>query len=111
MVENKKKSVNEKFLLLFLKDRLGYLFMKPRKLAFLFLAVFASALMSACSSTDDGRADKGFNCLGIVKYEPASFVPSNEYSIVVRTKDLFGSSLPSGDRTSFLWESIVLQDY
>ncbi len=85
--------------------------MKPRKLAILFLVAVSSVLMSACSSTTDGTANKGFNCFGIVKYEPASFAPAGEYSIVLRSKDAFGSSLPSGDRTSFLWESLVVQDY
>lgn len=85
--------------------------MKPNKLAILFSAVAASLLMSACSSTSDTASNKGFNCLGIVKYEPASFAPSNEYSAVIRTEDLFGMDLPSGNRTSFLWDTIVIQDY
>lgn len=98
-------------MLIFFSERVGFSPMKLRKLVFLSLAVVSSMLMSACSSTNEGVADKGFNCLGIVKYEPASFVPAGQYSAVIRTKDLFGSSLPSGNRTSFLWEAIVIQDY
>lgn len=85
--------------------------MKPRKLAILFSVVLASVFMSACSSSNDAVADKGFNFLGLVSYEPASFAPSGEYSAVIRTKDVFGCSLPSGDRTQFLWGAIVIEDY
>ncbi len=85
--------------------------MKPRKLAILFFTITASLLMSACASSDKQSNNGGFNCLGLVKYEPASFVPANEYSAVVRTKDLYKTGLPSGDRTSFLWDAFVIQDY
>ena len=84
--------------------------MKPRKLAILFLATVASVLMSACSSSDTATG-KGFNLLGIVSYEPGSYAPADEYSAVVRTQDIFGMDLPSGDRTSFLWDAVVIQDY
>lgn len=84
--------------------------MKAIKLAFISFAVAASGLMSACSSTND-VADQSFNVLGIVSHEPASFIPESEYSAVIRTKDVFGCELPSGDRTSFLWGAVVIQDY
>lgn len=90
---------------------LTYLLMKPHKLAILFSAITASLLVSACSSSSDTASNSGFNCLGIVKYEPASFAPSSEYSAVIRTEELFGVDLPSGDRTSFLWDAVVIQDY
>ena len=99
------------FLLHFKIIMLTSTIMKPHKLAILFSAVTASLLMSACSSTNDTASNNGFNCLGIVKYEPASFAPSSEYSAVIRTEDLFGMGLPSGDRTSFLWDAVVIQDY
>ena len=85
--------------------------MKPHKLAFIFSALAASFLLGACASNDGTGADKGFNCLGIVSYEPASFAPAEQSPAVIRTKDLFVTGLPSGDRTSFLWGAIVLEDY
>lgn len=85
--------------------------MKPHKLAFVISALAASFLLGACASNDGTVADRGFNCLGIVSYEPASFAPAEQSSSVVRTKDIFATGLPSGDRTSFLWGAIVLEDY
>ena len=101
---------NGKILLHFAKENVVCFTMKPRKLTLLFSAIAASVLMGACSSNDE-VADKGFNCLGLVSYTPASFEPSSEYSSVIRTKDIFGCELPSGDRTSFLWGAIVIEDY
>lgn len=90
----------------------GYAFMKLHKIAFIFSALAASLLLGACSSTNDGTvADKGFNCLGIVSYEPASFAPAEQSSAVIRTKELFVPGLPTGDRTSLLWGAIVIEDY
>lgn len=85
--------------------------MKLQKLAFLFSALLASVLMNACTSNDEVATDNGFTCLGLVSYEPASFAPASPSSAVVRTKDIFGSTLPSGDKTSLLWGAIVIQDY
>lgn len=87
--------------------------MKLRKLAILFSAVAASLLMSACSSLNDEEvvAGNGFNFFGVVSHEPGSFAPAGEYSSVVRTHDIYGMELPTGDRTSLLWGAIVIQDY
>lgn len=85
--------------------------MKPHKLAFIFSAVMASLLLGACSSNEDTVADNGFNFLGIVSYQPASFAPAAQSASVVRTSDIVATGLPSGDRWSFLWGAIVLEDY
>ncbi len=84
--------------------------MKPRKLTLLFSSIAAAILLGACASNDD-VADKGFNCLGIVKYTPASFEPASQYSAVIRTQDVFGCEIPSGNRLSILWGAVVVQDY
>ena len=71
----------------------------------------ASFMLGACSSNEDAVADDGFNFLGLVSYQPASFAPASQSASVIRTSDIVTTGLPSGDKLSFLWGAIVIEDY
>ena len=83
--------------------------MKLRKLVFLSLIAISSAILSGCASDD--VAHKKSTLLGLYTYEPACFTPTSPTKMSVRTDEIYGRELPSGDRTQFLWGLITIEDY
>ena len=84
--------------------------MKLRKLVFLSLIAISTAVLSGCNGNED-VANKRSTLFGLYTYEPACFTPSSPISMTVRTKELYGVDLPSGDRTQFLWGLVSIEDY
>lgn len=84
--------------------------MKPRNLILLALSALAITL-SGCNVADDSTAQTKTTFMGIYTYEPGCYAPSSDTAMVVRTEDMSGMELPSGDRTQFLWGLISIEDY
>lgn len=83
--------------------------MKLRNL-FLLSIVLISGLMSACSSNDQVAHNKT-TVLGIVTFEPACYEVTKDTSDIIRSDEVYGMELPSGNRTQFLWGAISIEDY
>jgi len=84
--------------------------MKLRNFVFLALAT-ASFALTGCNTADETTAHQKSTVFGIYTYEPASYAATDPASMTVRTEDASGMELPSGDKTSFLWGLISIQDY
>ena len=85
--------------------------MKLRKLVFLSLIAISSAVLSGCNVADETTAHQKTTLFGLYTYEPACFAPSSPISMTVRTDEICGMELPSGDRTQFLWGLVSIEDY
>jgi len=85
--------------------------MKLRNLAFLLCAAASAFTLGGCNTADETTAHQKTTFLGVYTYEPACFAPSRPAAINVRTEDICGMELPSGDRTQFLWGLVTIQDY
>ncbi|MBE6411314.1 MAG: hypothetical protein E7036_02030 [Opitutales bacterium] len=83
--------------------------MKLRKLVFLSLIAISAAVLSGCTADDVAHQKTTF--FGLYTYEPACFAPSSPISMTVRTDEICGMELPSGDRTQFLWGLVSIEDY
>jgi len=84
--------------------------MKLRNSVFLALATVALAL-SGCNTADETTAHQKSTIFGVYTYEPACYTPSSPAAMTVRTDDAVGMELPSGDKTSFLWGLVSIEDY
>ena len=76
--------------------------------------VSLSVLALAFSGCDKGRTAMGpneTNVLGIVKYDRASYEPVGPATFAIRTDELYTRRNFSGDKTTFLWGLVTIQDY
>lgn len=84
--------------------------MKLRNLLLISLAAAGFAL-SGCNVANDTTAHQKSTFWGLYTYEPGCYSPTSNYSINARTEDVAGMELPSGDRVSFLWGLVSVEDY
>ncbi len=84
--------------------------MKLRNLLFILIAAMG-ALLSGCNTGNEQTAQQKTTFMGIYTYEPGCFAPVSDTTMSVRTEDMSGMELPSGDRTQFLWGLISIEDY
>jgi len=107
----KKSGGRKKKMLILSGESIKYVAMKLRKLAFLLGIAAAALTLGGCNVGDETTAHQKSTFLGIYTYEPACFAPTRPSSIKVRTEDISGMELPSGDRTQFLWGLVSIEDY
>ncbi len=84
--------------------------MKFRNLLLITVAAVAAAL-SGCNTADETTAHRKTTCFGLYTYEPECYKPSTPTSMIITTDEACGMELPSGDRTTFFWGGISVQDY
>lgn len=84
--------------------------MKLHKFALLAVVALGSFLMSACTA-DTETDQKKSTLFGLYTYEPACYAVSDADAAVVRTDDVVGMELPSGDRLQLFWGLISIEDY
>ncbi len=74
--------------------------------------IAASAILSGCASDDKLQvANQKTTFFGLITYDQACFTPTEVQAMNLRTQDAFGRDLPSGDRLSFGWGLISIEDY
>ncbi len=83
--------------------------MKLRNIALIATIATVSALLGGCAS--DETAHKKTTVFGIFTSEPESFASRDVAAFPLRTEEAFGMELPSGDRLTFLWGLVSLEDY
>jgi hypothetical protein len=84
--------------------------MKLHKFAILATLAVSSLLLGACTANTQ-TAHRKSTVFGLVSYEPNSFQVSHPATAVVRTDDITGMELASGDRLELFWGLITIQDY
>lgn len=84
--------------------------MKLRILALISM-VIAGAVLGGCNTGNDRTAHQKSTFFGLYTYEPAIYAPTSDYSLNLRTDDACGMELPSGDKTSFAWGLVTVEDY
>lgn len=84
--------------------------MKFRNLLLLIVGA-ASLALSGCNVADDSTAHRKTTCFGLYTYEPGCYKPTNPDSITITTDEACGMELPSGDKTTFFWGALSVQDY
>jgi len=84
--------------------------MKLRKLLLTLASVATLLLLNACTANTDTAHTKS-TVFGIYTYEPGAFTRAGEATASIRTDEVGGMELPSGDKTQFFWGLITIQDY
>lgn len=85
--------------------------MKLHKFAILATLAASSLFLSACMTSNTETAQKKSTAFGLVTFEPNSFAVSSPATAVVRTDDISGMELATGDRLELFWGLITIQDY
>ena len=84
--------------------------MKLYKFAILAILAVSSLLLGACTANTQ-TAHKTSTAFGLFSYEPNSFKVSPATTAVVRTDEISGMELATGDRLELFWGLITIQDY
>ena len=84
--------------------------MKLRIIALISMVV-AGAVLGGCNTGNDRTAHQKSTFFGLYTYEPGCFTPTSDTSITIRTEEACGMELPSGDKTSFAWGLVTVEDY
>lgn len=75
------------------------------------VVLVASALVfTACTANTDTVHQKS-TAFGIWTFNPACYTPSDGMGITVRTEQMSGMELPSGDKLSLFWGLVSFEDY
>ncbi|MBO7521526.1 MAG: hypothetical protein J6T16_04730 [Opitutales bacterium] len=81
-------------------------------LKFASLIAFAAAALSLTGCTSNTTtAHQKSSAWGVYTFEPACFSVTDTHSALIRTDDVAGMELPSGDRLQLFWGLISIQDY
>lgn len=84
--------------------------MKLHKFALMAAFAASSLLLGACTSNTDTAQTKS-TAFGIFTYEPGSYALNDGQDIQIRTDDISGMELPSGDRLQLFWGLVSIEDY
>lgn len=84
--------------------------MKLHKFAILATLAAGSLLLGACTSNTD-TAHKKSTAFGLWTFEPGSYAVNEKNAATIRTDDISGMELASGDRLELFWGLIVVEDY
>jgi hypothetical protein len=74
------------------------------------ILVFGTGCASSQGQTGH-QQQSGFNALGVVSYQQRAFAPPPVTSLHLKARDVANRSVYSGDRISFLWGLITIDDY
>ena len=84
--------------------------MKLHKFAILAAFAATSFFMGGCVSNTD-TAHQKTTAFGLWTYEPAVYAVNNGLGARIRTDDMTGMELPSGDRLQLFWGLVSFEDY
>ena len=73
--------------------------------------VIVGAMLGGCNTGNERTAHQKSTFFGLYTYEPGCFSPTSDTSINIRTEEACGMELPSGDKTSFAWGLVTVEDY
>ncbi len=77
----------------------------------LLLIVVAAVALAGCNTANDSIAHRKTTCFGLYTYQPECYAVTDPCSITLTTDEACGMELPSGDKTTFFWGALSIQDY
>ena len=81
------------------------------KLLTVFTIIISAFILTACDSGSASILPRETNVLGIVKHEPQSYYHTGPNTFALHIDELYTRKDFSGDRTTFFWGLVTIEDY